>query len=200
MPAPHRNFKFGTWKLKSNLLSTTQKIWHIFDILTCFKLLWHTSSPQFKNFVWITNPILIRLPMLLATRDFITGHSFPILPEKVLEILNTYKYLMIIVLHFFFLLGFSFTDTEDSQDSRIREGTVFYSTLPLPSAQEHWDIYLQLCMWDDYHVFLIVTLVFTILLLNEIYHLIELLFDWLLDDVMFVLFWRIDSRFLLSDI
>ena len=200
MPAPHRNFKFRIWKLKSNLLSTTQKIWHIFNILTYFKLLWHTSFLQFKNSVWITNPILIRLPMLLANRDFITGHSFPILPEKVLEILNTFKYLMIIVLHFFFLLGFSFTDTEDSQSSRVREGTVFYSTLPLPPAQEHWDIYLQLCMWDDYHVFLIVTLVFTILLLDEIYHLIELLFDWLFDDVMFVCFDELILGFCYSDI
>ena len=45
---------------------------------------------------------------------------------------------------FFFLSGFSFTDTDDSQDSRGREGTIFYSTLPLPPAHEHWDIYLQL--------------------------------------------------------
>ena len=57
--------------------------------------------------------------------------------------------------------------------------------------QGHWqlgqqgkggDIYLQLCMWDDYHIFLIASLVFTRLLLNEIYHLIELPF-WLIDDV-----------------
>ena len=34
---------------------------------------------------------------------------------------------------FFFLSGFSFTDTGDSQDSKGREGTIFYSTLPLPS-------------------------------------------------------------------
>ena len=34
-------------------------------------------------------------------------------------------------------------------------------TIPLPPAHEHWDIYLQLCKWDDYHVFLIATLVFT---------------------------------------
>ena len=81
---------------------------------------------------------------------------------------------------FFFLLGFSFTDIGNSQDSRGREGTIFYSTLPLPPTHEHWDIYLQLCMWDDYHVFLIATLVFTRLLLDEIYHLIELLFDWLM--------------------
>ena len=41
-------------------------------------------------------------------------------------------------------------------------------------------------MWDDYHVFLIATLVFTRLLPDEIYHLIELLFEWLIDDAMFV--------------
>ena len=38
-------------------------------------------------------------------------------------------------------------------------------------SYEHWDIYLQFCMWDDYHVFLIATLLFTRLLLDEIYHL-----------------------------
>ena len=86
----------------------------------------------------------------------------------------------------YFLSGFSFTDTDDSQDSKGREGTIFYSTLTLPPAHKHWDIYLQLCMWDDYHVFLIATLVFTRLLLDEIYHLIELPFDWLIDDAMFV--------------
>ena len=41
-------------------------------------------------------------------------------------------------------------------------------------------------MWNDYHVFLIATLVFTKLLLDEIYHLIELPFDWLIDDAKFV--------------
>ena len=37
------------------------------------------------------------------------------------------------------------SDIDDSQDSRGREGTIFYSTLPLPPAHEHSDIYLQLC-------------------------------------------------------
>ena len=41
-------------------------------------------------------------------------------------------------------------------------------------------------MWDDYHVFLIAMLVFTRLLLDEIYHLVELPFEWLIDDAMFV--------------
>ena len=31
----------------------------------------------------------------------------------------------------FFLSGFSFTDTDESQDSRESERTIFYSTLPL---------------------------------------------------------------------
>ena len=33
-----------------------------------------------------------------------------------------------------------------------------YSTLPLPPAHKHSDIYLQLCTWDDYHIFFIATL------------------------------------------
>ena len=41
---------------------------------------------------------------------------------------------------------FSFTDTGDSQDSRRREGTIFYFTLPLSPAHEHSDVYLHLCM------------------------------------------------------
>ena len=49
---------------------------------------------------------------------------------------------------FFFYQGF---ETGNSQDSRGREETIFYSVLPLPPAHEHPDIYLQLCMWDDYH-------------------------------------------------
>ena len=87
---------------------------------------------------------------------------------------------------FFFLSGFYFTGTGDSPDSKTRKGTIFYSTLLLPPAHKHWGIYLQLCMWDDYRIFLIATLVFTRLLLNEIYHFIELPFEWLIDDAMFV--------------
>ena len=92
---------------------------------------------------------------------------------------------------FFVLSGFSFTGTYDSQDSRGREVTIFYSTLPIPPAHEHWDIYLQLCMWDDYHIFLIAPLVFTRPLLDEIYRLIDVtlsfcLFTWWFDSNFFV--------------
>ena len=53
---------------------------------------------------------------------------------------------------FFFLLGFFFTDTDNSEESPGREGTIFYSTLPPPPAHGHSGIYLQLCAWDDYPV------------------------------------------------
>ena len=86
----------------------------------------------------------------------------------------------------FFSIRVFFTGTGGSQDSRGREGAFFYSILPLPPTHEHRDIYYQLCMWDDYHVFLIATLVFARLLLDEIYDLTELPFKWLIDDVMFV--------------
>ena len=91
---------------------------------------------------------------------------------------TSYVYFFFII--FFFLSGFSFTDTDNSQDNRGRKGTFLYSSLPLPAAHKHSDIYVQLYTWDNYHIFLIATLVFTRLLLGEIYHLIELLFDWLI--------------------
>ena len=88
------------------------------------------------------------------------------------EILNPALMVILFPLFFvFFLSGFSFTDTDNSQDSRGREGTIFYYTLPLRPAHQHSDIDLQLCMQDDYHIFLIAPLDFTRLLLDEIYHL-----------------------------
>lgn len=65
------------------------------------------------------------------------------------------------------------------QGSSGREGTMFFSSLPLPPAQEHSEIYLQLCMWDDYDVSLIALYAITRLLTDGIYHLIELPLDWL---------------------
>ena len=80
----------------------------------------------------------------------------------------------------FSLSGFSFTDTGDSQDRREGRGPSFiplYHFHPLTNIQTH---ILQLCTWDDYHIFVIALLAFTRLLLDQIYHLIELLFDGLM--------------------
>ena len=81
---------------------------------------------------------------------------------------------------FFFSIGFSLKNTDNSQDIRGRERTIFYSTLPLPPNHEYSGIYWQLFTWDDDHIFLIATLVFTRLLLDEISTLLKLLFDWLM--------------------
>ena len=105
-----------------------------------------------------------------------------------------------LVYNFFFLSGFSFTDTDDSQDSMGREGTIFYSTLPLPPAHEHSGTYLQFCMWDDCHIFSIATLVFTRLLLDEILPPYRITI-WLIDEVKVcfsLLTWWFDTRFLLQ--
>ena len=86
----------------------------------------------------------------------------------------------------------------DSQDSSGREAIIFFSILPLPAAHEHWDIYLQLCIWDDYHVFLMATLVFTRLLLDVIpaYRITIWVIDWWFNVYLFT--WWIDTRFLLQ--
>ena len=81
---------------------------------------------------------------------------------------------------FFFYQGFLSRTLTIYRIAEEGRGTIFYSTLPLPPAHEHSDIHLQLCKWDDYHIFLIAPLVFTRLLLDEIYYLIELPFDWLM--------------------
>ena len=94
-----------------------------------------------------------------------------------------------------FLSQFSFTDTDDSQDRLGRERTIFYYTLPLPSAHKHSDIYLQLCMWDDYHIFLIATLVFTRLLLDENLRSYRITI-WLIDDAKFILVCLLDDSIL----
>ena len=99
---------------------------------------------------------------------------------------NFNKNVVYIYIYIYIYIKVFFTDTDYSQDSRGMEGPIFYSTLPLPPAHKHWDIYLQLCMWDDYHVFLISMFVFTRLRLDEIYHLIELPFEWLIDNAMFL--------------
>ena len=61
----------------------------------------------------------------------------------------------------FFLSGFSFTDTDDSQNSRRREGPSFISLY-------------------HFHSFPNIQTFITRLLLDEIYHLIELPFDLLM--------------------
>ena len=62
-------------------------------------------------------------------------------------------------------------------DGRRQSFIPFYYFHPLTNIRT---FILQLCTWDDYHIFLIAPLVFTSLILDEIYHLVELLFEWLM--------------------
>ena len=92
----------------------------------------------------------------------------------------------LICIPFFFYQGFlSWTLTTHRTDGGM-QGTIFYSTLPLPPPYKHSDIYLQLCTWDDYHTFLIATLVFTRLLLNKILPPYGITI-WLIDDLILIL-------------
>ena len=85
---------------------------------------------------------------------------------------------------FFFLPGISFTDIDNSQDSRRREGNIFYSTLPLSPAHEHSDIHFQLYTWDDCHIFLIATLVLQTA--TRWYLPPYQITIWLIDDVLLI--------------
>ena len=64
-----------------------------------------------------------------------------------------------------------------------------------PPTHKHSDIHLQLCMWDGYHIFLIATLVFTRLLLDENLPPYGITI-WLIDDVKFVLVSLLDDSIL----
>ena len=50
-----------------------------------------------------------------------------------------------LICNFVFFTFFLFFDTGNKRDSRRREGTT-YSSLPLPPAHKHSDIFLQLCL------------------------------------------------------
>ena len=75
----------------------------------------------------------------------------------------------------YFLLDQGFLSQTLTIHSTAGEGgDHLYSSLPIPIAHDNSDIYLQLCMWGDHHVFLIASFLVTRLLLDEIYHLTEL--------------------------
>ena len=68
-------------------------------------------------------------------------------------------------MEFIFLSGFSFTEADDSKDSKGREGATF---VPLSQFFEHSDIYLQIYSEMTTHIFLIALLVTTRQLLDKI--------------------------------
>ena len=87
-------------------------------------------------------------------------------------------------MHFFFIKAFFYEQWRFT--GLQRKGLDdFYSSLPLPLAHEYSDIYLQLCAWYDYHVFLIASYVITGRVHDETYHLWAFTFEWLLTECWF---------------
>ena len=67
---------------------------------------------------------------------FLNLHRYGVLAEISLFYFSFQFKLKLI---YFFLSGFSFTDTDDSQDSRVKEGTIFfplYNLHPLTNVQK----------------------------------------------------------------
>ena len=73
-----------------------------------------------------------------------------------------------------------------------KRGDHLYLSLPLSPAHGYAGIYLQLCMWDDYQVFLFLWLVTTRLAFDETYPLLNYHKHFCL------FFWRLGTRYLLQ--
>ena len=100
-----------------------------------------------------------------------------------------------IILAFFFYQDFLHRHWRfTGQERKGGDHLIFHSTTSTRS--EHWHIYLQLCMWDDYHVFSITTLLFTATRWDLPRYWIAIwVIDWWCNICLFV--W-IDTRFLLQ--
>ena len=92
--------------------------------------------------MWNTKKI--RISVQPKDRVFVKGYGFLSFAKNMDKNIEIYIYI---------LSEFSFTDTDDSQGSRGKERTIFYSTIPLPPAYYHSDIYFATLHWDDYHIF-----------------------------------------------
>ena len=87
------------------------------------------------------------------------------------------KYEYIYIYIYIFYQGFLSRTLTTHRTAQEGKGPSF---IPCYHFHPLTNIYLQLCKWHDYHVFLIAPFVFTRLLFDEIYYLIELPFDWLM--------------------
>ena len=87
------------------------------------------------------------------------------------------------ILHFFCIRVF-FHGHWRLTGQQGKGGIIFYSTLPLPSAHEHSDIYLQLCMWVDYHIFNRTACIYKIATWWDLH--LNRITIWLIDDVTLV--------------
>ena len=117
------------------IIRFNKSVWYMFS--TMMQLVFIVSLEH----VIFTKKSIITLHMSFLYISFPISYSFM---SFSLEYIFCDKISARVAVHyltsFFFLSGFSFTDTDDSPDSKGREMTMFYFSLPLPSAQEHSSI------------------------------------------------------------
>ena len=83
---------------------------------------------------------LLKHSIVEKTYTISTSHFY--LDEKstfvvVIKVTCFFCFFVVVVVVVVLPIRVFFTETDDSQDSRGKEGTIFYSTLPLPPAHEH---------------------------------------------------------------
>ena len=106
---------------------------------------------------------------------------------------NRHFFIFFLSRYFFFHMHWRFTAQQGKGADHL------YSSPPLPPAHEHSDIYLQLLMWDGYHLFSITSLATARLLRDTSllnYHLI----NWWWNVNLCFFAWGSDSRFLLQQL
>ena len=104
--------------------------------------------------------------------------------------IRTKNYRSVFTRNVLFISEYSLSGNDNSQKSRERKETIFILLSTTPAhLQTNLDIYLQLCIWDGCHIFLIAPLAIRILLLDEICCLIKLPFDWFMMERSFLLFY-----------
>ena len=124
----------------------------------------------------------MRIYSLLSFSSFLSRHRF-------------YKEMF-----FFFSMGVFFHKHWRFPGFHYNEGyhvlfpfTMSYSSLPFPLVLEHSDIYWQLCMRHDCHIFLFASLITTRLLLDEIFQLVKLPFVSMMMQCQCFFTWWFDS-------
>ena len=105
--------------------------------LICLKILLRAYNFIIKSIT--ASLIIFKKPRKMA-KDFFNHYVFVrtfqwTSSECLTNVTITVKVAMITYTKFFSIRVF-FTDTDNSQDSRGREGSIFYSTLPLPPAHK----------------------------------------------------------------
>ena len=98
----------------------------------------------------------------LLSLEWLILSDFPIFRRSLDKSIDCWIYilrLLVDAMHFYFCsIRVFFYRHWRLTEQQTKVGNHLHSSLRFPPAHEQSNIYFQLCMWDDYHVFLIVSL------------------------------------------